>query len=84
MFYTTGELDMNDEQKKDLMSFIKDDGKGFIGVHSATDTFYQWPEYGEMIGGWFDQHPWGTFDAPILVEDKNFPATKHMPELVRA
>lgn len=79
VFYTTGELPMNDEQKKALMSFIKEDGKGFIGIHSAADTFYEWPEYGEMIGGWFDQHPWGTFDAPVLVEDKNFPATKHMP-----
>ena len=84
VFYTTGELDMNDQQKKDLMSFIKDDGKGFIGVHSATDTFYQWPEYGEMIGGWFDQHPWGTFEAPILVEDKNFPGDEANAELVRA
>jgi uncharacterized protein len=80
VFYTTGELPMNDEQKAALMSFIKEDGKGFIGVHSATDTFYKWPEYGEMIGGWFDQHPWNTFDAPILVEDKGHPSTKHMPD----
>ncbi|MBC7928462.1 MAG: ThuA domain-containing protein [Bryobacteraceae bacterium] len=79
IFYTTGELPLSDEQKSALMSFIKEDGKGFIGVHSATDTFYQWPEYGEMIGGWFDGHPWNTFEAPVLVEDKNFPATKHMP-----
>jgi uncharacterized protein len=37
------------------MSFIKDDGKGFVGVHAALDTLYEWPEYGKMIGGWFDQ-----------------------------
>lgn len=79
VFYTTGELPMNDEQKAALMSFIKEDGKGFIGVHSAPDTFYQWPEYGEMLGGWFDQHPWNTFEAPIIVEDREHPATKHMP-----
>jgi type 1 glutamine amidotransferase len=79
VFYTTGELPMNDEQKAALLSFVKEDGKGFIGIHSATDTFYQWPEYGEMIGGWFDLHPWNTFEAPILVEDKDHPATKHMP-----
>src|SRR5881392_311364 len=42
LFYTTGELGMDDSQKADLMKFIKEDGKGFIGVHSATDTFYQW------------------------------------------
>jgi type 1 glutamine amidotransferase len=71
---------MNDEQKAALMSFIKEDGKGFIGLHSAPDTFYQWPEYGEMLGGWFDGHPWNTFDAPIFVEDRDHPATQHMPK----
>jgi len=79
VFYTTGELDMNDQQKKDLLSFIHDDGKGFIGVHSAIDTFYKWPEYGEMIGGYFKEHPWGVFDAPVTVEDSNFPGMHAFP-----
>jgi uncharacterized protein len=57
MFFTTGELPMNDIQKQTLMDFVRDGG-GFLGVHSATDTFYQWPEYGRLIGGYFDQHPW--------------------------
>jgi type 1 glutamine amidotransferase len=73
MFYTGGDLEMNDEQKASLLSFVHDDGKGFIGVHSATITFTSWPEYGEMIGGYFDEHPWVTFDAPIIVEDPSFP-----------
>jgi type 1 glutamine amidotransferase len=73
MFYTGGDLEMNDEQKASLLSFVHDDGKGFIGVHSATITFTSWPEYGEMIGGYFDEHPWVTFDAPIVVEDPSFP-----------
>ena len=76
---TTGELDLDDSQKQDMMSFIKDDGKGFVGVHAALDTNYKWPEYGEMIGGWFDQHPWSTFNAPIINEDPNFPAVHHFP-----
>jgi len=76
---TTGELDLDDNQKKDMMSFIKDDGKGFVGIHAALDTNYKWPEYGEMIGGWFDQHPWSTFNAPIINEDPNFPAVRHFP-----
>ena len=76
---TTGELELDDSQKKDMMSFIKDDGKGFVGVHAALDTNYKWPEYGEMIGGWFDQHPWMTFNAPIINEDPNFPAVRHFP-----
>jgi type 1 glutamine amidotransferase len=77
---STGELDLSDDQKKDMMSFIKGDGKGFVGVHAALDTFHSWPEYGEMIGGWFDEHPWGTFNAPIVVEDPNFPAVRHFPK----
>jgi type 1 glutamine amidotransferase len=77
---STGELDLSDDQKKDMMSFIKRDGKGFVGVHAALDTFHSWPEYGEMIGGWFDEHPWGTFNAPIVVEDPNFPAVRHFPK----
>ena len=79
VFYTTGELDLNDQQKKDLLSFVHDDGKGFIGVHSAIDTFYTWPEYGEMTGGYFDEHPWGVFDAPVIVEDPSFPGMKAFP-----
>ena len=77
---TTGELDLTEDQKTDMMSFIKDDGKGFVGIHAALDTNYKWPEYGEMIGGWFDQHPWMTFNAPIILEDPSFPAVKHFPK----
>jgi type 1 glutamine amidotransferase len=80
LFYTGGELEMNPEQKTALLSFVHDDGKGFIGVHSATITFTSWPEYGEMIGGYFDEHPWGTFDAPILVEDPSFPGMQQWPK----
>src|SRR5262249_38178300 len=73
----TGEAELNDQQKTDLLSFVHDDGKGFVGIHAALDANYKWPEYGEMIGGWFDGHPWNTFDAPVIVEDPNFPATRH-------
>ncbi|MBV8819695.1 MAG: ThuA domain-containing protein, partial [Acidobacteriaceae bacterium] len=76
VMYTTGELDMDAQQKADLLSFVHEDGKGIVGVHSAIDTFYQWPEYGEMMGGYFDQHPWMTFEAPVIIEDPNFPAMK--------
>lgn len=77
---TTGELNLTDEQKKDMLSFVHDDGKGFVGIHAALDTNYKWPEYGEMIGGWFNEHPWGTFWAPIVREDADFPATRHFPK----
>jgi type 1 glutamine amidotransferase len=77
---TTGELELDDSQKKDMLAFIKDDGKGFVGVHAALDTNYKWPEYGEMIGGWFDEHPWSTFNAPIVNEDSSFQAVRHFPK----
>ena len=83
MFYTGGTLEMDDQQKADLISFVHDDGKGFIGVHSAAITFVKWPAYGEMLGGYFDEHPWGTFDAPILVEDARFPGMDKWPPAFR-
>jgi type 1 glutamine amidotransferase len=76
---TTGEMLLDADQKRDLLSFVHDDGKGFVGIHAALDANYQWPEYGEMIGGWFDEHPWMTFEAPIVREDADFPATRHFP-----
>ena len=79
LFYTTGELDMDDQQKNDLLAFVRDDGKGFIGVHSAIDTFYKWPAYGEMTGGYFNDHPWEIFDAPVLVDDPQFPGMQGFP-----
>jgi len=57
MFYTTGELPMGEAQKAALLDFVRS-GRGFLGVHSATDTFYEWPDYRELIGGYFDGHPW--------------------------
>jgi uncharacterized protein len=79
VFFTDGDLDMDDSQKADLLSFVRDDGKGFIGIHSATITFLSWPEYGKMIGGYFDGHPWGEFDAPLMVEDPGFPGMGQLP-----
>ena len=76
LFYTGGTLEMDEQKKADFLSFVRDDGKGFIGVHSATITFTDWPEYGVMIGGYYDEHPWGTFSAPIIVEDPGFPGMK--------
>jgi len=79
LFFTGGELEMDAQQKTDFLSFVRDDGKGFVGVHSATITFTEWPEFGELIGGYFDEHPWGTFEAPILVEDPSFPGMQPWP-----
>ena len=79
LFFGTGDRLLNPQQKQDLMSFIKEDGKGFIGAHTGNDAFFDWPEFLEMIGGYFDGHPWGVFDAPIIIEDPAFPAMKGFP-----
>lgn len=76
-FYTSGELPLSDAQKRALLAFVTG-GKGFVGAHSATDTMYGWPEYGEMIGGYFDGHPWHA-TAGVRVEDTAHPATRHLP-----
>jgi len=79
VFYTGGTLEMDAGQQADFISFVHDDGKGFIGIHSAAITFTAWPAYGEMLGGSFDEHPWGTFAAPVVVEDPAFPGMKTWP-----
>ncbi|MBV9155480.1 MAG: ThuA domain-containing protein [Acidobacteriaceae bacterium] len=78
-FYGIGELELTDQQKADLMSFIKEDGKGFVGAHTSITSFYTWPEWGQMIGGYFDDHPWLIFDAPVINEAPDFPAMKAFP-----
>ena len=76
VFYTSGELPLSDLQKKSLLDFIRS-GKGFTGIHSATDTLYSWPEYGELIGGIFDGHPWHQ-KVTIEAEDPVHAATRHL------
>ncbi|HEY2842842.1 MAG TPA: ThuA domain-containing protein [Bryobacteraceae bacterium] len=81
-FFTSGELPLSDRQKADLLDFVRQ-GKGFGGSHSATDTLYTWPEYGAMIGGIFDGHPW-TQEAAEDVEDPESAIVKHMSPGFRA
>jgi len=77
VFFTTGELPLSAEQKTAFLDFIRG-GKGFIGIHSATDTFYEWPEYGRLIGAYFDGHPWHQ-RVTVRVEDRQHPASSQWP-----
>ncbi len=70
-FFTSGELDLSAEQKAALLAFVRN-GNGFGGAHCATDTFYTWPEYGEMIGAYFNGHPW-VQEVALKVEEPSFP-----------
>ncbi len=75
-FYTTGELPFAPENQRALLDFVKD-GKAFAGAHCATDTFYELPEYGEMVGAYFDGHPWHE-KVRVLVDDREHPSTRHL------
>jgi uncharacterized protein len=68
---TSGELPFDAGQKQALLDFVAG-GRGFLGTHSASDTFYTWPEYGQLVGAYFSEHPW-TQQAVIAVEDERHP-----------
>jgi type 1 glutamine amidotransferase len=70
---TSGELPFTADQKAAILSFVTRGG-GFLGVHSATDTLYEWPEYGVLVGAYFKEHPW-TREAAVIVEDTAHPTT---------
>ncbi len=80
MFYTQGDLELGADQKADLLRFVKEDGKGILVAHSGTDSFREsWPEYVEMVGGAFVNHPWHQ-KVRIRVDDRSHPVTRHFPE----
>ncbi|HMJ63679.1 MAG TPA: ThuA domain-containing protein [Bryobacteraceae bacterium] len=68
-----GPWDISDEQKANLLSFVRDDGKGFVAGHAGNGGhLLLWPEYAEMIGGnLVSEFP--TTDLPVILEDPKFP-----------
>src|SRR3954451_9929449 len=78
-FFGVREIDLSAAQRADLLSFVRDDGKGFVAAHSAATAFFSWPEFGRMLGGRFDEHPWNIIDGTVVVDDPKFPAMRHMP-----
>ena len=72
------EVPIDAKQKEALLSFVRDDGKGFVAAHVGLTAFESWPEFGELIGARFDGHP---VNGPgvVINEDPSFPATRHLP-----
>jgi len=72
----TTKLDFSDPAlRRSLLDFVKS-GKGIIGIHAATDNFYNWPEAADMLGGLFDGHPWrasGTW--AVKIDEPEHPLT---------
>jgi type 1 glutamine amidotransferase len=82
-FFGAGPGDLTSEQKRDLLAFVRDDGKGYVAAHSGANAFLDWPDYAQMIGGTFD-HPWSkperlVMDVPVVVEAPDFPAMQGLP-----
>ncbi|MFF4876118.1 MULTISPECIES: ThuA domain-containing protein [unclassified Micromonospora] len=74
---TTGDV-LNASQQTVFESYIGS-GRGYVGVHAAADTEYDWPFYGNLVGAWFASHP-AIQQANVKVEDRGHAATAHLPQ----
>ncbi len=74
---TTGDI-LDDTQQEALVGFMKK-GRGFVGIHAAADTEYEWPWYGQLVGAWFASHP-RIQQATVDVVDRKHPSTSHLDE----
>jgi len=68
---------LNNYQEADFERYIQAGG-GFVGIHSATDTEYDWGWYGRLVGGYFNGHP-KPQQAKLMVTDASHVSTKHLP-----
>ncbi len=78
---TTGDV-LNDEQQSAFERYIQAGG-GYVGVHSAADTEYDWPWYGKLVGAYFESHPMDPSNVQkgkFTVTKKDHWATKGMPD----
>jgi PKD repeat protein len=74
---TTGDV-LNDTQQAAFERYIRAGG-GYVGIHSAADTEYGWPWYGQLVGAYFRDHPNGTPNGTVVVEDTTDPSTQGLP-----
>ena len=78
MLFTIGETRWSGEQRSVIEHRVRHGDLGFVGLHSASDSAYSWPAYGEFIGARFAGHP-VTGILPVQVLDHDHPATRHLP-----
>ncbi|MBW6438801.1 ThuA domain-containing protein [Actinoplanes hulinensis] len=77
---TTGDI-LDATQQSAFEAYIRGGG-GYTGIHSAADTEYDWPFYGQLAGAWFASHP-AVQQATVRVEDRAHAATAHLPQTVQ-
>lgn len=75
---TTGNV-LGPGEQLSLKRFIQSGG-GFVGIHAASDTEYQWPWYGQLVGGYFTGHPAnpGVLSTALQVDDAQHISTQHL------
>ncbi len=78
LFLNTTGTNLNAEQKDAFQRYIRGGG-GFVGVHSASDSEYDWAWYGRLVGAYFKSHP-KIQRATIRIEDREHPSTRSLPE----
>lgn len=74
---TTGDV-LDHYQQADFERYIQSGG-GFVGIHAAADTEYDWPWYNKLVGAYFLSHP-SEQKATINILDKTHPSTKDLPD----
>lgn len=79
VFLSTTEEVLDDAQQKAFEGYIKNGG-GYLGIHAAADTEYDWSWYGKLVGGYFESHP-EQQEAKIDVLDKTHPSTTHLNDV---
>jgi uncharacterized protein len=70
------DVPIDEQQKTELAAFVRS-GKGLVAAHTALTALDSWPEFGELLGGRYDGHPWGDAPGTVINEGADFPATKH-------
>lgn len=73
---TSGDI-LDDEQQAAFERYIRNGG-GYVGIHAASDTEYDWPWYGDLVGTFFEDHP-EIQPAELVVEDERHPSTAMLP-----
>ena len=71
-------LDVLDEAQQAAFERFMRKGRGWVGVHSASDTEYSWAWYGQLVGAYYRTHP-GISPARVRVERRNHPSTRGLP-----
>jgi uncharacterized protein len=75
--FTIGETPWSPAQRSVISERVRAGTLAVVAIHSATDSCYSWPAYGQLVGARFDGHPW-TQTVDVDVVDREHPATRHL------